>query len=97
VEESESIIPPEVTLVIIEFNDIISEDSPNKLPPMRDTSHAIESDLEEFIYYMDEDVGHEFDDDHEGEEVAHSCIRYAPSTHLLVISSVFSQSEEKDD
>ena len=41
-----SIIPPEVTLVIEEFSDIFPEDLPNKLPPIRDIQHAIDLVLE---------------------------------------------------
>ena len=45
---------------------------------------------------VDEELGDEFDDNHEGEDVAHSCIREAPSIHLPVVSSLLSQSEEKE-
>ena len=36
VELSDSIIPPEITLVIKEFSDVFTEDLPNKLPTMCD-------------------------------------------------------------
>ena len=41
---------------------------------------------------VDEEV-----DDREGEDVVFNCIRQALSSHLSVIKSAFSQSEEKDD
>jgi len=83
--------------VIKEFSDTIPKDSPHKLPPMCDTQHTIESDSEEFIYYVDEDVDDEFKDDHEGEDIAFSCIRLVPLTHLLIVNNVSSQSKEKDN
>ena len=57
---------------------------------------APECDSEEFTCQVGEEVGDEFDDDHEGEDVL-SCIREAPSTQLSIIMCVFSQSEENDD
>ena len=42
-----TLVPPEVTPVITEFIDVFSENLPNKLPPMHDTQHVIESDSEE--------------------------------------------------
>ena len=44
---------------------------------------------------MDEEIGYDFNDDHEGEDVL-SCIRQAHSTHLSS-SGVFSQVEEKNN
>ena len=52
-------------------------------------------DSEEFPYQVDEEVGDDFDNDHEGNDVAFNCIKQAPSTHLSVIRCAFSQSEEK--
>ena len=34
--------PTEVQLLLKEFNDVFSEELPNKLPPMRDVQHAID-------------------------------------------------------
>ena len=42
VQESNSIIPPEVTIVIKEFSDVFLEDLPDKLSPMRDIQHTID-------------------------------------------------------
>ena len=42
VEESDSTIPPEVTLVTKEFCDVFPEDLPSKLPPMHDLQHAVD-------------------------------------------------------
>ena len=44
VKEFGSIVPSKGTLVIKGLSDIVPEDSPNKLPPMRDIPHAIEPD-----------------------------------------------------
>jgi len=39
---------------------------------------APECDSEEFTCQVGEEVGDEFDDDHEGEDVILSCIRHTP-------------------
>jgi len=45
IEESSTLIPPQVIPVITQF-DVFLENPPNKLPPMCDTQHVIESDSE---------------------------------------------------
>jgi len=72
--------------VITEFVDIFSEDSLNKLLSKRGILHTIEFDLEEVIYYVDEDRDDDFADDHDeeasdnsdddygSEDIAHNCI-----------------------
>ena len=46
---------------------------------------------------MGEEVGDDFDDGHEGEDVVVSCIRQVSSTHFSVIRYAFSQLEQNDD
>ena len=41
-KKSNTVIPPEVTLVIAEFADVFPEDLPDRLPPMRDIQHTID-------------------------------------------------------
>ena len=40
-KESNTVIPPEVTLVIAEFANVFAEDLSDKLPPMYDIQHVI--------------------------------------------------------
>ena len=53
-------------------------------------TEAPEFDSEEFTYQVDEEVGDESDNDHDGENVVYSCIRQAPSTHLCIVRCAFS-------
>ena len=46
---------------------------------------------------MGEEIGNDFDNDHEGDDGVLDCIGHAPFTHLFVIKSVFSQLKEKDN
>ena len=41
-KESNTVIPPEVTLVIAEFANVFAEDLSDKLPPMCDIQHVID-------------------------------------------------------
>jgi len=49
---SGSIVPPKVTPVI--KSDIVPKDSPNKLPPICDTSRAIELGSDRFTFQLGE-------------------------------------------
>ena len=69
----------------------------DKLPPKHDIQYAIESDSEEVIYQGDEEACDNSDDDHEREDISHNCTKQTTSIHLLVISTAFSQLEEKND
>jgi len=51
-----------------------------------------ESNSEEFTYQVDEEVGDDFDDDHESDMLYPAALQ-APSSHLSVVKSAYSQSE----
>jgi len=55
---------------------------------------APESDSKDFTDQVGE-VGDDFDDNHEGEDVVLSCIRYTPSTHLFVVRCAFHNQKKK--
>ena len=103
IEESSTLNPPEDTPRITEFTDVFLNDNTliqiddvflknplDKLSSKCDIQHAIESDSEEVIYQVDTEACG-------GEDIAHTCIRQTLLIHLLVVSSTFSQSKEKDD
>jgi len=92
-----TLIPLEVTHVITKFVDVFSENPSDKLPLMCDTQHTIESNLEEVIYQVDKKACDNSDDEHKGKDISHNCIRQIPSIHLPVITTAFSQLEEKND
>ena len=56
---------------------------------------APESDSEEFTYQVGKEVGEDFDDDQEGEDVVFNCIRQAPSTYLFVVRCAFHNQKKR--
>ena len=58
-----------------------------------DTQHANESDLEKFIYYVDEELCNDFDNDHEGEDVVHNALgrHFRLTCKVSIVSSAISR------
>ena len=103
--QSKSVISSEVTPVIKWLNDIVPEDSPNKLPLMWDTTpYAIESGSDKFTFQSGE-VDSDIDKEITRDDISLNYIKPTPSTHLSVIRTsthlsvircVPSQPTEKD-
>ena len=80
-KESGSIVPPKATPVNKRFSDIVPEDSPNKLPLMCNTPHAIEPDLDKFTFQSGK-VDFNVDEKITGDDIGLNCIRPTSSTLL---------------